>query len=138
MYYFSIFTNKVFYRTVNILQTNIIHKKVRTSKSFINTAIRKFNMPEYVTYSLFAIVTGALAGFAAVVFHESIKLVEDFFFEDFLQSISFLGAISIIIIPAIGMLIQSGMTLKFPKIAKKKGNNGSYKSRCCERWLYTF
>ena len=93
----------------------------RFTGKWIRKRLRSFNMPEYVTYSIFAILTGALAGFGAVFFHESIEIVSDFFFHYGMEFLGFLGLAAIILIPSIGMILQSIMIKLFPKTASKKG-----------------
>ncbi|MCK5087031.1 MAG: chloride channel protein, partial [Melioribacteraceae bacterium] len=78
-------------------------------------------MPEYTLFSLLAIITGAVVGVAAVLFHELIELFDYLFFEVLSSKIIFIGAAAIISIPLLGMLIQSLMTYLFPNTAKKRG-----------------
>jgi len=58
---------------------------------------------------------------AAVLFHDSIEFFNKVFFEQTAEGLFFLGAAAIIIIPAIGMLIQAIMIRLAPNIARKKG-----------------
>lgn len=78
-------------------------------------------MPEYTLFSLLAIITGAVVGVAAVLFHELIGFFDYLFFEVLSSKIIFIGAAAIISIPLLGMLIQSLMTYLFPNTAKKRG-----------------
>ena len=71
--------------------------------------LAKFNLPEYTSFSLFAIVIGAIVGLAAVGFHHSIEYLNNIFFEKTVGDFFFLGAATVILLPAIGMLIQSLM-----------------------------
>lgn len=79
------------------------------------------NMPEYVTYSVFAILTGAFAGLGAVFFHECIEITTEFSFNHLVNLFGIFGVIGVIFVPALGMLIQSIMISAFPKTASKKG-----------------
>lgn len=85
----------------------------------IHRIFERIKLPDYSVFSFFAIITGAAAGLAAVLFHNSIE----FFNEQIFVEENFLGKYGwlIIFIPAIGMLIQAMMIKSFPKTAKKKG-----------------
>jgi len=76
--------------------------------------IKNIPIPEYALFSIFAILTGAIAGIAAVLFHEAILIFTNLSFN---QTPNYLY----IVIPAIGMLILSLMTIAFPRTAGKKG-----------------
>jgi CIC family chloride channel protein len=78
-------------------------------------------MPEYTVFAVYAVLTGALVGLAAVFFHETIAFFENLFFKIGLDKLSFIGGTAIILMPAIGMLIQSLMTSAAPETAKKRG-----------------
>lgn len=79
------------------------------------------NVPEYTTFTIFAVVTGALAGFAAVFFHNSIEFFNVLFFNQTAEGLFFFGAAAVILLPAIGMFIQAVMILAAKDTAKKKG-----------------
>jgi len=78
-------------------------------------------LPEYTLFSVYAIITGILVGLAAVFFHEAIELCTYIFFESGISHIAFLGAAGVIVLPAIGMFIQSMMIRFSPETAQKKG-----------------
>ena len=78
-------------------------------------------MPEYTLFSFYAVVIGAIVGLAVVLFHESIHWVEYLFFEYGTGAFFFLGGAAVILIPVIGLILQSLMIYFFPKIAKKRG-----------------
>ena len=79
------------------------------------------NVPEYTTFTIFAVITGALAGLAAVFFHNSIEFFNDLFFKKTAEGLFFFGAAPVILLPAIGMFIQAVMILAAKDTAKKKG-----------------
>lgn len=83
--------------------------------------ISHFNLPEYTTFSIYAIIIGAIVGFAAVGFHYSIDYLNKLFFEKTVEDFFFLGAATVIVLPAIGMLIQSIMIMLAPETSKKRG-----------------
>jgi CIC family chloride channel protein len=96
-------------------------KKIKFhSKSFyrfkllFQNKLRNLVIPEYALFSIYAIITGAVVGFAAVVFHEAILFISNLSFGSIPESLYF-------IVPAIGMLILSIMTYLAPDTAKKKG-----------------
>jgi len=93
-------------------------KKVR---EYFERKLSKFSLPDYLTFSIYAILIGAFAGLAAVLFHNSIEFFNKVFFEQTAEGLYFLGAAAIIVIPAIGMLIQAIMIRLAPDIAEKKG-----------------
>jgi len=76
--------------------------------------VKSLPVPEYARFSAFAILTGALAGIMAVLFHEAILFFTELSFKN-------TPRILYIIVPAVGMLILSLMTMAFPKTANKKG-----------------
>lgn len=76
---------------------------------------------DYTSFTFLAIITGAVVGLATVLFHHSIEFFNDLFFEQTAGGLFFLGAASVIALPAIGMLIQSLMIMMWPDIASKKG-----------------
>jgi len=86
----------------------------------IQRIFERIKLPDYTVFSFFAIITGAAAGLAAVLFHNSIEFLNE---ELFVDSSKYWGKLPwiIIIIPALGMLIQAMMIKLSPKTAKKKG-----------------
>ncbi len=82
---------------------------------------KKISLPEYTTFSFYAVLIGISAGLAAVIFHNSIHFFNDLFFEQTKEGLYFLGAAAVIVLPAIGMLIQSIMIYSAPEISKKRG-----------------
>ena len=105
-----------FIKMSSILKKNLVllYKKFRNIQLNFQKGISKIPVPEYALFSAFAILIGAAAGFAAVLFHRSI----DFFSEHFFNS-NF--DYYIILIPALGMLALSLLTYAFPRTATKKG-----------------
>ncbi|MFH1528488.1 MAG: chloride channel protein [Bacteroidota bacterium] len=90
--------------------------------------ISKIAMPEYTMFSIFAIIIGTVVGLAAVLFHKTIDVFTWLFFEFGTEAFFFLGAGAVIVIPAIGMIIQSLMIHFFPKTAKRRGVSEVIKS----------
>jgi len=101
-------------------------KRIRTgltgSRLWLQKMFNKIAMPEYSVFSILAILTGAVVGLAAVLFHHVIYFFEHLFFDLILDRIVFIGAAAIIILPLIGMLIQSLMINFFPHTAEKRCN----------------
>ena len=84
--------------------------------------INQISLPEYSTFSIYSILTGAAVGFTAVFFHQSIEFLNDILFGKTASgNFFFLGAATVILLPAIGMLIQSIMIKLSPETAAKKG-----------------
>ncbi|MEN8191378.1 MAG: chloride channel protein [Bacteroidota bacterium] len=109
----------------NSIKLYEIGKKIRlgltSSRLWLQSAFNKIAMPEYSVFSVLAILTGAVVGLAAVMFHHLIHFFDHLFFEVFLDKLIYIGAGIIITIPLIGMLIQASMIRFFPNIAKRKG-----------------
>lgn len=82
---------------------------------------KRISLPEYTTFSFFAVLMGVTAGLAAVIFHNSIHFFNDLFFEQTKEGLYFLGAAAVIVLPALGMFIQSIMIYSAPEISKKRG-----------------
>ena len=94
---------------------------LRNFRSYIQEKIAKLSFPDYTVFSVFAVIIGAAAGLAAVIFHNAIDFFNELFFEQTTEGLFFLGVAAVILLPAIGMLIQAVMILISPKTAKKKG-----------------
>lgn len=90
-------------------------------RNYLQKKLSKIYIPDYLSFTIYAIIIGAFAGLAAVLFHDSIEFFNNIFFEQTTEGLFFLGTAAIIIIPAIGMLIQAMMIRLAPDIAKKKG-----------------
>ena len=99
----------------------IDNKYVRRFRNWVQTKIAQFSFPDYTFFSIFAIITGAAAGLAAVLLHNSIDFFNDLFFKQTANGLFFLGTAAVILLPAIGMLIQAVMIKLSPKTARKKG-----------------
>jgi CIC family chloride channel protein len=83
--------------------------------------LSKITLPDYTVFTIFAIIIGAIVGFAAVFFHNSIEFFNKIFFEQTASGLFFLGAAAVIAIPAIGMLIQAIMILLAPNVSRQRG-----------------
>ncbi|MGB5288789.1 MAG: chloride channel protein [Ignavibacteriaceae bacterium] len=95
--------------------------RAKASRGYIQQKLAKITLPDYTTFSIFAVIIGAIAGLASVFFHNSIEFFNQVFFEQTAEGLFFLGAAAVIVLPAIGMLIQSLMIKITPDIAEKKG-----------------
>ncbi|MCG3158782.1 MAG: Voltage-gated ClC-type chloride channel ClcB [bacterium] len=83
--------------------------------------VHRLKLPEYTLFALAAVVTGGLAGLTAVGFHNAIEFFRELFFSRSREVIGFLGSLQIILLPAIGMLLQAGMIMLWPSLAARKG-----------------
>lgn len=92
--------------------------------SFGNITVKIYNRileTEYTQFVIFAIIIGTAVGFATVIFHNSIEFFNELFFTQTKEGLFFLGAAAVIVLPAIGMLIQSIMIAAAPEISKQRG-----------------
>jgi CIC family chloride channel protein len=96
-------------------------KNIINSVSKLRSYLTRLAFPEYTLFSFYAILIGVAAGLSSVIFHLSIVFFNDFFFGRTTQGLFFLGAAAVILIPAIGMFIQSIMITSAPEISKKRG-----------------
>ena len=96
-------------------------KNISSLNEKLTTYLNKFAFPEYTYFSFYAILIGAVAGLSAVFFHLSIDFFNKIFFERTKEGLYFLGAAAVIVLPAIGMFIQSIMIKAAPDISKKRG-----------------
>lgn len=83
--------------------------------------LNQIELPDYTRFSIFALLTGVIAGLGAVLFHETIEIFSSLFFKPANSKLFFIDGAFFIALPAIGMLIQSIMIKKAPKTAEKKG-----------------
>jgi len=93
----------------------------QTYLSRFQKKILSLSMPEYSILVGYGIITGVLTGLSAVVFHKSIDFFNKIFFQQTAEGLFFLGAGAVIVLPALGMLIQSIMISFAPETAKKRG-----------------
>ncbi len=98
------------------IQQSLRHFYFRAQKK-----LDEFSMPDYTLFSIFAIITGVLVGLAAVLFHTTIHFFTDIFFRYGAKVFFWMGIGAVILIPVLGMIIQSLMTYFFPKSANAKG-----------------
>lgn len=96
-------------------------KNIIISVNRLKSYLTRLAFPEYTLFSFYAILIGVAAGLSSVIFHLSIIFFNDFFFGRTTQGLFFLGAAAVILIPAIGMFIQSIMITSAPEISKKRG-----------------
>jgi CIC family chloride channel protein len=95
--------------------------KFREFRCYVKEKVANLSIPDYTTFTVFAVITGIAAGLAAVFFHESIVFFNKLFFKQTAEGLFFLGTAAVILLPAIGMLIQAIMIIISPKTAEKKG-----------------
>jgi len=95
--------------------------KLRKFRSYLKERVANLSIPDYTTFTVFAVITGIAAGLAAVFFHESIVFFNNLFFKQTAEGLFFLGTAAVILLPAIGMFIQAIMIIISPKTAEKKG-----------------
>ncbi|MCH6574003.1 MAG: chloride channel protein, partial [Bacteroidetes bacterium] len=95
--------------------------KFRKFRGYLKEKIANLSIPDYTTFTVFAVITGIAAGLVAVFFHESIVFFNQLFFKQTTEGLFFLGTAAVILLPAIGMLIQAIMIIISPKTAEKKG-----------------
>ena len=96
-------------------------QKLKTGQNYLRRKLYSLSMPEYTIFSVYAVLIGVIVGLAAVFLHESIHWFNILFFEQTTGGLYFLGAAAVIILPALGMLIQSMMIKASPETAKKRG-----------------
>ena len=94
-------------------------KKLTKIKLLVQRAIAKVSAQEYTLFSIYSIITGAIAGLAAVLFHNSIEFFNHIFFQQTASGLFFLGGAAVIVMPALGMFIQSIMIYFFPFFHRK-------------------
>ncbi len=98
-----------------------LNNKFHLNFGLLKKYFSKISFPDYTLFSLYAVLIGIVVGLATVLFHFSIDLLNELFFGKTNRGFYFLGAAVVIIIPAIGMLIQSIMISAAPDISKRKG-----------------
>lgn len=107
---------KIFQKILILLKLNFNNFSVIFYKK-----LTELSVPEYVKFSAFALIIGAAAGIAAVLFHNAIEFFNDIFFVQTKGRLDFLGAAAVILLPALGMFIQWVMIYFSPETAKKRG-----------------
>lgn len=95
--------------------------RFQTSLSAYPRIFRRTELTDYAAFSFFSVLIGTAAGFAAVLFHNAIEFFNSVFFEQTKEGLYFLGSAAVILLPAIGMLIQALMIKFAPEESKRKG-----------------
>ena len=90
-------------------------------REFFKGKFRNLSLPDYLSFTIYSLLIGIVAGLSAVFFHNSIDFFNGLFFEQTAEGLFFLGAGAVIVLPAIGMFIQALMIKIAPVIAQKKG-----------------
>ncbi len=103
------------------LSTQIAEAALWRMRLYLRLLVKRFNLPQYTEFVISAVLVGAIAGLAAVLFHNAIEFFRTLFFSRTQQVIGFLGSLRIILLPALGMLLQSAMISLWPELAKQKG-----------------
>ncbi len=100
---------------------NKFRNNARAAVSLFNKIVEYVFRTDYTVFTFYAVIIGLVVGLATVLFHNSIEYFNEIFFDQTKEGLFFLGAGAVIVLPAIGMLIQSLMILSAPDIAKKRG-----------------
>lgn len=95
--------------------------RFQTSLSAYPKIFHRTELTDYAVFSLFSVIIGIAAGFSAVIFHKAIEFFNSVFFEQTKEGLYFLGSAAVIVLPAIGMLIQALMIKFYPEESKRKG-----------------
>ncbi|RMF59284.1 MAG: CBS domain-containing protein [Calditrichaeota bacterium] len=103
-----------------LLNTRLI-SSFRRMQRHLQERVTRAGIPEYAIFSLFAIITGASVGFTAVFFHETIHFFTEFFFGIAKRYQYLIGGVVVILVPVLGMLIQSLMIRLTPLTARRRG-----------------
>ncbi len=98
-----------------------MRKKFSKYGKKLEKLISAFSFSNYTVFSLLSIIMGAVAGLAAVLFHDAVEFLNDLFFKTTPEGLFLIGAGIVIFVPVIGMLIQAVMIILFPDTAKRKG-----------------
>lgn len=106
---------------MTVFRTKVYLRALRLWRYRLLQRVARLGLPEYTVFSIFSVITGAVAGIAAVLFHASIGLFSEIFFHQGAAVFGFLGPYFVIILPALGMLIQSVMILLAPVTARNRG-----------------
>jgi CIC family chloride channel protein len=94
---------------------------VRLKLYKLQRQLEDFGIPEYVLLTGFSIIVGITAGLTAVLFHDAIEWVHHLFFYDVGKIFSNNLKWGIILLPALGMFLQSLMIQVAPTLAAQKG-----------------
>lgn len=108
-------------RNLKIKTRNNINLRLISFRNYLQKKLKKISVPDYTIFTVLAVITGAIAGLSAVFFHNSIQFFNNLFFKQTAGGLFFLGTAAVILLPAIGMLIQAVMILFSPKTAQRKG-----------------
>ena len=95
--------------------------KSRNFKREIQKKLSKIFVAEYTTFTFISILIGILVGLGATLFHDAIDYFNEIFFSKSAQGFFSMGTAFVILIPAVGMLVQALMIVSAPKTAKHKG-----------------
>lgn len=101
--------------------TVAVWERLRQGRRLILDLIDRLNAPPSVSLAVFSVLTGVVAGFGAVFFHDLIDLMHDLFFREGRAFVHAEARVFVILVPAIGMLVQAWMTHAWPERAKQRG-----------------
>jgi len=96
-------------------------RAIRLKSHHIQQKLKSLGIPDYTIFVILSIVTGAVSGGVAVFFHKFIDFIDYFLFDYTKSNLSFFSSASVVLFPAIGMLVIYFLTRLAPKISKKKG-----------------
>ncbi len=96
-------------------------RAIRLRRFRLQQRLAEVGVPDYTVLTIFSILVGGSCGFAAVVFHDTVGLIHDLFFQVAARQMWFLGGMAVILFPGVGMLIQSLMIHLSPQIARGRG-----------------
>lgn len=98
-----------------------ILEKAQSSLSGYPRLFKGTEFTDYTIFILFSVLIGIISGFSAVIFHNAIEFFNSVFFEQTKEGLYFLGGAAVILLPVIGMLIQSLMIMFASADVKRKG-----------------
>jgi len=106
---------------IKIPRPALYWRLLRRQRLRLQRRLSRLGVPDYAIFSFFAVVTGAVAGAAAVAFYQTVHLLHLFFFSAGTGWFFFMGGLAVILMPALGMLIQNLMIALAPETARKRG-----------------
>ncbi len=114
---------KVSINIKSVLKERIIKlsERIQTSLSEYPKIFRNTDLADYGVFSIFSVIIGLAAGLSAVIFHNAIEFFNNVFFEQTKEGLFFFGSAAVILLPAIGMLIQAIMIKSAPDESRRKG-----------------
>lgn len=106
---------------MSVFNENRLFTSIRLKGTKFQNRLKSLGLPDYTVFVILSIITGAVSGGTAVLFHKSIEFIHHVLFIDAKSYLPILSSISIIFFPALGMLILYFLTRLAPKVSKRKG-----------------